>query len=288
MSLPKIMVTGANGQLGKELQDLSSSYPQFEFIFLSRADLPIHHFGLIRNFFEAFHPDYCINAAAYTAVDKAETEADLAMLVNGQAVGELATCCQDYHCRLLHISTDYVFDGESAVPYREDDPVSPVNLYGRSKLEGEVLAQQNCPDSVIVRTSWVYSSHGHNFVKTMLRLFQEKKEINVVNDQIGSPTYAADLAKALLQIIQYPDWHPGVFHYSGEGKISWYELALAIRDQVGSPCTIHPITTAQYPTPARRPHFSLLDTQKLQRVYGVHPVPWKKSLEVCLGKLANN
>jgi dTDP-4-dehydrorhamnose reductase len=288
MALPIILVTGANGQLGKELQDLSARFPAFRFVFLSRADLPIHHFELLKNFFEAYHPAYCINAAAYTAVDRAETEKELAMLVNGEAVGMLAEVSKMYGTHLVHVSTDYVFNGQSSVAYKESDPVDPINAYGRSKLDGEQRCLRENPDAMIIRTSWVYSSHGNNFVKTMLRLMSERTDINVVDDQIGSPTYAADLAEAIMQIIGSGKWLPGIYHFSGLGQVSWYEFALAIRELTGKSCNIHPIPSSAYPVPAKRPSFSLLNTDKIRQAYHVAIPDWKTSLETCLKSLASS
>lgn len=282
MEKPVILVTGSNGQLGKELQVLAKNYTQYRFVFASREDLKLHHFGLVENFFIATKPHYCINCAAYTAVDKAETEADMAMMVNGEAVGNLAAVCKKYQTRLIHISTDYVFNGESETPYKEDDLTSPVNTYGTSKLLGEQLCMKENAEAIIVRTSWVYSSYGHNFVKTMMRLMNERNELNVVSDQVGSPTYAADLATAILEIISSGKWEAGIYHYSNEGKISWYEFALAIKEITGSHSLIHPILTAEYPTPARRPKFSLLNKEKIKQTFQL-PVPaWKDSLEKCI------
>ncbi|MFM1858416.1 MAG: dTDP-4-dehydrorhamnose reductase, partial [Bacteroidota bacterium] len=198
---PLVLVTGANGQLGKELRQLETKWPEFEFLFLSREDLPIHHFELVRNFFKAIHPSFLINCAAYTAVDKAEQEKELAFQINAEAVGVLAAICKEQDCKFVHVSTDYVFDGLANRPYREDDLTNPQGVYGASKLAGEKEAVLLNPDSVIIRTSWVYSSFGKNFVKTILRLLQEKPSVSVVDDQIGSPTYAADLAVAILEII---------------------------------------------------------------------------------------
>lgn len=285
MSLPLILVTGSNGQLGKELQQLAPGYPGYRFVFLSRSDLPIHHFDLVRNFFASYKPDFCINCAAYTSVDEAESEQDLAFLVNAEAVGVLAAVCREYNCRFIHISTDYVFDGNSPVPYRETDPVQPVNTYGRSKWEGEQLAFRYDPAAVVIRTSWVYSEFGHNFVKTMLRLMKERQELNVVSDQVGAPTYAADLAQAILKVVETIPWQPGIYHYSNSGSISWYEFAMAIKELSHSPCTIQPIPTSQYPTPAKRPRFSLLDTLKIRTTYNLSIPQWKNSLKTCLGQL---
>jgi len=199
----KILVTGANGQLGMELRELSSAYSLFNFIFLSRQELAIENAESVKHFFAKNRPQYCINCAAYTAVDKAESEKEQeqAFLINAEAVGILAAACNEQNTILIHISTDFVFNGEAAVPYNEDSPADPVSIYGVSKLEGEKLALQNNPRTIIIRTSWVYSSYGKNFVKTMLRLMSEKNEISVVNDLYGSPTYAADLAESILKII---------------------------------------------------------------------------------------
>jgi len=282
---PKILVTGSNGQLGKELQQLESYYPQFEFIFLSREDLPIHHFELVRNFFKGYHPDFFINCAAYTAVDRAETEKDLAFQVNGEAVGVLAAVCKEYGTKFLHISTDYVFDGTASAPYREDAATNPQSVYGASKLEGEKEALHFNSDTIIIRTSWVYSEFGRNFVKTMIKLMNEKDQLYVVNDQIGSPTYAADIVGAIMQIISSGKWFPGIYHYSNEGVISWFDFAVAIRDLIGSSCKVTAIPTTSYPTPAKRPHYSVLDQSKITGSYGIILKNWKESLKVCLDRL---
>jgi dTDP-4-dehydrorhamnose reductase len=297
----KILVTGSDGQLGKELKGLAASFSHpiaigFEFIFLSKEDLPIHHFESVKNIFNVHRPQYCINCAAYTAVDKAESEKDLAFQINGEAVGILATVCKEYDCRFIHISTDYVFDGTASVPYKEDSSTNPQSVYGASKLEGEDLAMQFNPGSIIIRTSWIYSQFGKNFVKTMLRLMNEKEEVGVVNDQFGSPTYAADLAETILQIITGLPTHlpiaigtplttHGIYHFSNEGVISWYEFALAIKELSGSKCKVNPITTPQYPTPAKRPAYSVLDKTKIQQTFGISLKDWKQSLETCLQRI---
>lgn len=282
---PTILVTGSNGQLGKELQQLAASYPGYKFVFASREDLKLHHFPLVENFFIAIKPAFCINCAAYTAVDKAESEPDMAMLVNGEAVGHLAAVCKKYKTKIIHISTDYVFDGDSEEPYMEDDATGPINTYGRSKLLGEQLCTRENDEALIIRTSWVYSSYGHNFVKTMMRLMSERNEINVVDDQIGSPTYAADLATAILDIIASGKWQSGIYHYSNEGAISWYEFAVAIKELTKSNCIIHPIPTSAYPTPAKRPHYSLLNKSKIIATYHLTIPRWKTSLAKCIGLL---
>lgn len=281
----KILVTGSNGQLGKELQKVAASFPQFEFLFLSREDMPIHHFELVSNSFKTGLFHYCINCAAYTAVDKAEVEKDLAFQVNAEAVGVLAAICAEHNCRFLHISTDYVFDGSSRTPYNEDDPTNPQSIYGFSKREGEIQAVQFNPQAIIIRTSWVYSSFGKNFVKTMVRLMKEKESINVVNDQWGSPTYARDLAEVILQIIASGEWHTGIYHYSNEGILTWFEFAVAIRELTGSTCKVYPISTSEYPTPAKRPAYSVLDKSKICNTYLISLKNWKDSLRDCLEAL---
>lgn len=277
----KIFVTGANGQLGRELRDLAP-----DCFFFDRATLPIEDPDALQAFLAREKPQWLINCAAYTAVDKAESEKETAWLINGDAVGDLAAACRKNNTRLIHISTDYVFDGSSATPLKETDPTSPINAYGASKLEGESQALQQYPDgTLIIRTSWVYSEFGNNFVRTMIRLMKERPTISVVNDQIGSPTYAADLATAILHIINYPTFTTGLFHYSNEGRISWYEFALAIRDAIGSPCIVNPIPTSQYPTPAKRPHYSLLDKTRIRDTYQLSIREWHPSLLTCLRKL---
>ncbi len=283
--VPKILVTGSNGQLGKELKRLAPGFPEFEFIFLSREDMPVHHFEMVRHYFSVYSPDYVINCAAYTAVDRAEAEKDRAFQINGEAVGVLAAICKERGIKLVHISTDYVFDGTASSPYREDDATNPQSVYGASKLEGEKQAQHFNPDCIIIRTSWVYSEYGKNFVKTMLKLMSEKEEISVVYDQLGSPTYAADLADAILQIIHSGKWQPGIYHYCNEGIISWYDFAVMIKKLTGSTCKINPIPTSQYPTAAKRPAYSVLDTAKIQMVFGVKLKNWRDSLKVCMEHL---
>ena len=284
----KILVTGAHGQLGKELKQLASLYPQFDFIFLSREDMPIHHFELVRNFFKITKPQYCINCAAYTTVDRAETEKELAFQVNSEAPGVLAAICKEYLTKFIHISTDYVFDGTATTPYKEDSPTNPQCVYGASKLEGEKQALQFDPGSVIIRTSWVYSEFGNNFVKTMLKLMSERKELNVVNDQVGSPTYAADLAEAVMQIISSEQWSPGIYNYCNDGYISWYDFAVTIKEFTGSNCKVNPIPTSQYPSLAKRPMYSVLDTTRIKQTFGISVRNWKKSLKICLTRLKEN
>lgn len=279
----KIVVTGANGQLGKCLQDVAANFPSLHCISLGREHCDLQQFGMVSQVLHSLKPDWVLNAAAYTAVDKAEQETIAANLINGEAVGHLAKVCSDIGAKLLHVSTDYVFDGTATKPYVETDAVNPVGAYGKSKLIGERQIQQFYPEgSVIVRTSWVYSRHGSNFVKTMLRLMKEKEAIGVVNDQLGSPTYAIDLANALLSICQHPQFVPGIFHYCNSGIISWYDFAVAIQEISGLNCMVKPITTADFPTPAKRPAWSVLNCDKIQKTYGCAIQPWKDSLQQCM------
>lgn len=287
MNLPKIIVTGAGGQLASELSSVASSYPEFEFIFVSRKDLSIENHNAVYAYFEAKQPQYCINCAAYTAVDKAESDHEKAFLINGNATGTLASACLQYDTKFIHISTDYVFNGKGKYPYTEDQEVDPVNTYGASKLEGEELAVKHNPQSTIIRTSWVYSYYGSNFVKTMMRLMKEKSSINVVNDQKGSPTYAADLAKALIEIIKYGNWIPGLYNYSNHGIITWFDFALAIKEITASSCDIVPISASEYITAAKRPEYSVLDTQKIRSIFNIFIPEWKESLSKCIYLLSN-
>lgn len=282
---PKILVTGSNGQLGSELKDLAPLYPQYEFHFFDRSQWPIDDEAISVSIFKEHRPQFVVNCAAYTAVDKAESEKEAALRINGTAVGILARLCHEYDARFIHVSTDYVFDGTATQPIIESMAVNPVNSYGQTKLEGERAAMENNPSSVILRTSWVYSSYGNNFVKTMMRLMKERESLGVVNDQYGSPTYAADLAAAIIAIIRHSAWTPGIYNYSNEGVITWFEFAEEIRNSIGSNCTVNPITTAQFPTPARRPAYSVLDKSKIISTYPVHLRDWKESLKECMGKL---
>lgn len=287
--MKKILVTGANGQLGHELQALAGQYPAFGFVFADRAMLPIDEQTAIDDLFTAHQPDWCINCAAYTAVDRAETDKENAFRINGDAPGLLANACRETGARLIHVSTDYVFPGNSPTPLKENDTTGPINVYGASKLEGERRAIEHYPDGVlIIRTAWVYSEYGNNFVKTMIRLMKERPSINVVADQIGSPTYAADLAAAILHIVDAPRFVPGIYHYSDEGRISWYDFAVAIRDRIESTCIVNPIPTSAYPTPAARPAFSLLDKTLIRHTYGLSIPEWQASLDICLFRLLSN
>ena len=282
----KVLVTGSNGQLGSEIKDFVSSYPEFEFVFLDRHDLSLEDLSNLEKLFDEHQPSFFINCAAYTAVDKAEEEQEMAMSINAKAVGQIASQCKKHNCRLVHISTDYVFNGNSDHPFQVDDLKGPLNVYGKTKLAGEELAQKEDPDIIIIRTSWVYSSYGKNFVKTMVRLMQEKESINVVNDQVGSPTYAADLAKAILEILKSGKWIPGIYHYSNEGIISWYDFAVEIKALIHSYCLVNPVGSELYPTPAQRPRYSALNTEKIRETYSLPIRNWKESLADCFRKIS--
>jgi dTDP-4-dehydrorhamnose reductase len=289
-----ILVTGANGQLGMELQHIAQEYTGFHFVFTTRHEMPLDDMAAIEKVINEHKPAYVVNCAAYTAVDKAETEKELAYQINAEAAGVIASTCKKNNAQLIHISTDYVFKGDGNRPYSEDDPTDAVNLYGDSKLQGEKKVLKEDPSSIIIRTAWVYSAFGKNFVKTMLRLMSEKERINVVSDQYGTPTYAADLAEAIMKIITVLDDankqaatndYGGIYHFSNDGNISWYDFAVAIRDLSASTCVVNPIPTAQYPTPASRPAYSVLDKSKIRGTFGVIIKDWKGSLANCLKQL---
>lgn len=276
---PSIIVTGANGQVGRCLQKLQEHFPGFDLQFLGREHLPVDNHELTRQVISAMQPFGVINTAAYTAVDKAETEIEIAKNINGYAAGNLARHCALMGVRFLHISTDYVFDGKGNTPHAETDETHAVNAYGASKLLGEELVIKENADALIIRTSWVYSAYGNNFVKTMRRLFEERNEVKVVNDQYGCPTFAMDLAHAILQIITGTNWVPGIYHYCNAGIISWFEFAQAIKETGNYNCLVTPITTQQFPTPARRPAYSALSCQKMENTFGIVPPDWKAALE---------
>jgi len=279
----RIVITGASGQLGQELKVLLDQDVSKECFFLDRKQLPLDQISIIQDILSMYQPDLIIHAGAYTAVDQAETDADLADQVNHLASEEIALYCRSHGAKLIAISTDYVFDGSSSVALTEDAAVNPINVYGSTKLKGEQAIQKWCPEAIIIRTSWVYSTFGKNFVKTMLRLLSERNSISVINDQIGSPTSAQDLAQAIVDIVNSDKWSGGVYHYSNEGEISWYDFAVAICDIKGFTCEIQAIPTTAYPTPAKRPQYSLLDKTKIKATFGVEVPFWKDSLVRCLG-----
>jgi dTDP-4-dehydrorhamnose reductase len=283
--MKKILVTGATGQLGSELKVLSENYSQFEWFFANRSQISLDKLSVLKSQLEDIHPDVILNCGAYTAVDKAESEPELVDIVNHQAVKIIAQYANNNQVKLIHISTDYVFDGTSKFALTEEAKTQPINVYGATKRAGELACLEVHPDTVIIRTSWVYSRFGNNFVKTMQRLLQERDTISVVNDQIGSPTYAADLAQAMMDIVTAQEWIPGIYNYSNEGEISWYEFVLAIQEIGGYSCEVKGIPSSSYPTPAKRPAFSLLDKTKIKEIYGVNVPDYKDSLRRCMGLL---
>lgn len=286
--MKKILVTGANGQLGQCLQKISSQFEEFEFIFTDSETLDITNKEEVNDFFWQNAPDFCINAAAYTAVDLAETDIEKAFLVNADGTENLAEACAENNAQFIHVSTDYVFDGENNLAYTEEDFTNPLGVYGASKLAGDELALEVNPCSVILRTSWVYSEFGKNFVKTMLNLFATKEELNIVADQFGQPTNANDLAEAIMKIIKSEKITPGIFNFSNLGRISWFDFAEKIAELSEAKIKLNAIETSQYPTPAKRPKNSVLDLDKISKTYGVQLKPWEESLEGCVQILQNN
>lgn len=278
----KILVTGGKGQLGRSLQREFPASPAHEVIYTDVEELDLTDQEALEQYVASGNFDLLINCAAYTSVDKAESDDLLAARINTEAVGNIARVAARHSIKVIHISTDYVFSGESHRPYVENDEPDPRSIYGRTKLQGEGVLNSFCPDSVIIRTAWLYSEYGANFVKTMLRLAHEGKSIKVVADQIGTPTYAGDLAKAIISIIDSDKWHPGTYHYSNEGVASWYDFAMAImqNDGITHP-DITPCNTRDYPTPACRPHYSVLDKNKIKETFGITIPYWRDSLELC-------
>lgn len=287
--MKKILVTGANGQLGSELRELAIVHsPGFEWLFTDKSELDYLKLNTINDRLDFYNPDVIVNCAAYTAVDKAESEFELADLINHQAVEKIAKWVNLNSKKLIHISTDYVFDGQSRTPLMEDAEPSPINVYGKTKLMGEKACQKENPTSIVLRTSWVYSSFGSNFVKTMMHLMIERNQLKVVNDQVGSPTFAADLASAILSIIRSNDWYPGVYHYSNEGEITWFKFAQDIKELSGLNCELIPVDSNEYPTAARRPSFSLLNKQKIKSIFKVEVPDYKVSLRKHITQLIVN
>lgn len=290
MDKATFLVIGSNGQLGSEIKELSIQ-SDASFVFLDFPEVDITNLEELTKIAAAVSPKVIINCAAYTAVDKAEAEKDIAMRVNGNGVKNLALAAQKVDSWLIHVSTDYVFDGTNYRPYTEQDKTCPQSVYGETKLVGEANAL-SYDKSMVVRTAWLYSTFGNNFVKTMLRLGSEKETLNVVFDQVGSPTYAHDLATALLAmankaIATNDKALSGVYHYSNEGVCSWYDFTREIFDQRGIGCELSPIETSSYPTPAKRPHYSVLNKAKVKATFGIEIPHWKHSLIKCLNKLSN-
>jgi len=285
--MANILVTGSNGQLGSEIKELSATYHDNTFTFTDRTTLDITDYEAIMMVVEKENIDTIINCAAYTAVDKAESDEESADKINHIAVKNLAQIAKEKRLKLIHISTDYVFDGKHYKPYEEDHETNPNGVYGKTKLAGEKAIQEVAPkETIMIRTSWVYSAYGNNFVKTMLSLGKTKEKLTVINDQVGTPTYARNLAKAILDIIpQINNDKPEIYHYSNEGVISWYDFAKEIMKMAKLKCEIAPIATKDYPTPATRPHFSLLNKEKIKEDFSVEVPFWKDSLYDCLVKM---
>ncbi len=284
-----ILITGSKGQLGSEIQEVHNRFNPLNFIFTDIDSLDISDVPQLKNFFNNNKIDYIVNCAAYTAVDKAESDRRNAEKLNILSVSNLAKLATNYKIKLIHLSTDYVFDGNSAVPYSETDKTNPVSVYGITKLKGETEALRHLK-TIIIRTSWLYSSFGNNFVKTMLRLTGDRDEVGVVNDQSGNPTYAHDLALVILQIIQSSEenpenFKPGIYHYANEGECTWYDLTCEIVNYTGLECMVNPIMTVDYPTPAKRPAYSVFNKEKIKLAYNIEIPHWKDSLHVCLDKL---
>jgi len=282
--MTKILITGSNGQLGNSIKDLSSEYSDYEFTYTDIEELDIANIIELEDFFLDKGFKFVINCAAYTAVDKAEEEYEKALLINSHAVKNLAETCSKNNAFLVHISTDYVFNGKNFSPYNESDETCPASSYGRSKLSGEKEIINAGIKSVIIRTSWLYSEFGHNFVKTMLKYGRERESLNIVCDQVGTPTYSRDLAKSILEIISQTDdiKKPEIFNYSNEGAISWYDFAKAVMEISGIECNIMPIETSDYPLPAPRPPYSVLNKTKIKKRFNIEIPYWKDSLRECI------
>lgn len=290
-----VLVTGANGQLGQAIQSVVGNYPSIDFVFCKSSELDITNIENCQKVFNQYKPDYCINTAAYTAVDKAESDSEKAFHINVKGAENLAVTCKEFDTTLLHVSTDFVFDGKTFVTssgveksYTETDKPNPTGVYGLTKFQGEQAIQNIWKKHFIVRTSWVYSEFANNFMKTMLRLASERDSLSVVSDQIGTPTYAVDLANALVAIIlssktQNPNY--GIYNFSNEGKCSWYEFAKEIFNQKNIQIDLKPIPTTDFPTPAKRPAYSVLDKNKIKKTFHIEIKNWKESLETCLHKV---
>jgi len=287
--MKKILITGAAGQVGKEFQELESKYPQYKFLWTDVFELDITNPQSVATYFRTNKPDYCINCAAYTAVDKAETDTEKAHAINVVGPKELAQSCLTRNIPYIQLSTDYVYDSNPGRPFREDDPTNPQSVYAKTKLEGDEIALTIHPMTTIVRTSWVYSSFAHNFVKTMLRLAKDRDKLTIVADQIGTPTYAADLASGIMQMIdkvENGDVNPvklrGIYHYSNEGVTNWADFAKEVFKIRDLKTEVVPIPTTDYPTPAKRPLYSVLDKSKIKEAFGLEIPKWEDSLKKCL------
>lgn len=283
--MKRILITGANGQLGNSLKVLSAGYPAFEFIYADIDVLDLADRDAVFSFVEANQINYILNCAAYTTVDKAEDDERLCALVNHIGVKNIGEAAARFDVKVVHVSTDYVFDGTNYKPYEETDATCPVSVYGRTKLAGEKALFDVCPGSIVIRTSWLYSEFGNNFVKTMLGLGQERDKLYVIYDQVGTPTYAGDLASAMLSIVAAEAFIPGIYHFSNEGVCSWYDFATRIHQLAGINCRVYPIETKDYPTRAARPHYSVLNKSKIKRTYQIIIPHWEESLRKVISYL---
>ena len=286
----KVLVTGATGQLGSELKEFNNNHESmFQYIYTGSADLDITHLDAVRNFVKEHAIEYIVNCAAYTMVDWCESDVDVCNAVNHIGAENLAKAAVEFNCKLIHISTDYVFDGKATTPYREDSPVNPLSVYGKAKLRAEEAVMSIAPDSIIIRTAWLYSSYKANFVKTMLRLMSEKEVLTIVNDQHGTPTYAGDLAEGITVILDKAeggDWKKGIYHFSNLGETTWFGFAQKIKLLSNiEGCELKPIPTKEYPTPAVRPLYTVLDKSKIQNTFHFTIPDWEVSLEKFLKKL---
>ena len=281
----KILITGANGQLGNELRELLEEKIPGQTIYTDREELDLTDAKAVETFVVNNDITHIVNCAAYTAVDKAEDQKRECALINTDAVKNLALAADASGAKIIHISTDYVFDGTNHRPYRESDKVNPISQYGTTKRKGETALLALAPESIIIRTAWLYSSHGNNFVKTMLRLADSQKEVRVVSDQIGTPTYARDLACAILKVLQSHQWVAGIYHFTDEGAASWYDFAHVIFRIAGKKVKLVPIPTEDFPTPASRPAYSILDRSRIKATYGVEIPHWEESLEDCMKRI---
>jgi dTDP-4-dehydrorhamnose reductase len=291
MAMHKILITGANGQLGWELGQLAAAYPAFEFVLVDRSQLDLSFPETFEKIIQTIAPDCIINTAAYTAVDKSETEKELSYTVNATAVQALASICKNLAIPFITYSTDYVFDGEATAPYETTTKVDPVNYYGSTKAAGETMAMEANENTIIIRTSWVFSSHGNNFVKTMMRLMKERAQLNIVADQKGRPTYARDLAIATMQMIEAMNAGKsikGVYHYANQGETTWYDFAAKIKAIAGLSCDLQPIETKDFPTPAKRPAYSVLDTSNIEEALSLSIPHWEAALESCIKEINAN
>jgi dTDP-4-dehydrorhamnose reductase len=291
MSIHKILVTGANGQLGWELAQASKLYPHFEFVFVDRNAMDLSNPSEFKSVISLFAPDAIINTAAYTAVDKAESEKEIAYVINAEAVACLASIAKELGIPFITYSTDYVFSGNATEPYQTDTPLNPINYYGETKAEGECMAMESNANTIIIRTSWVFSSHGNNFVKTMMRLMKQRDTLSIVADQQGRPTYAKDLALATIQIIEQINAgksFKGIYHYANAGVTTWFGFAKKIKELAHLDCDLKPIDSDQFPTPAKRPKYSVLATQKLEDAMGLHIPNWEIALKECIQIIQKN